>query len=281
MGAKEEIERRFRKGDYTKISKEIFDKNFNDLSYNEYLNLSMISDHYGTKYKKIFKFKNTSDIDTVLSNLVNKDYKPNFQHHNELKVIYTIKKNKGFLIYLEFFTLEVIWKDVDYNGIIHKVPHNEYVRRIMTIENPLNSLFLIISIDPTREGSRIYKEIDSNLDKVSRIINLDFKPFLDSININKAIFKMVDDGILIAKGVNAIDESTKRIKSVITGSSKDNIKDDALYKECLSNQLKAETMKMKYDKESLELYGDTLIKFSTLIIGDKTDEFTKQITSIL
>ncbi len=281
MGAKEEIERRLKKIDYTRMSTKLFDKKFDDLSNDEYLKLSIISDFYGSKYKKIFKFNDNSAIDTIISNLTNKNYSPNFEVHDNLKIIFTVKKDKGFIIYLEFFTLDVIWKETDFDGIIHKVPHNEYHRRIMTIENPTNSSFVIISIDPIGEGSKVYKEIDHNINKLSEIINIDFKIFLDSINIKDAMFNMVENGILIAKGLNAIDEATKRIKSVFTGTSRDNIKDDALYKECISNQLKAEIIKMKYDTESLELYGDTLIKICTSINGDKTDEFTKQLTSIL
>ncbi len=38
---------------------------------------------------------------------------------------------------------------------------------------------------------------------------------------------------------------------------------------------------MKYNKESLELFGDTLIKISTSINKENTDEFTKQLTLFL
>lgn len=281
MAAKEEIERRLKKSDYARISKKLFDKNFDDLTNDEYIKLSIIADLYGSKYKKVYKLKNSSDIDTILSNLTDKSYSPNFTTQNDLNIIYTVKKVKGFTIYLEFYTLDVVFKDEDYNGIIHKVPHNEYHRRIMTIEKQTDNDFIIISIDPIGEGPKVYTEIDSNIKKLSKIIHLDFQIYLDSMDLKKVLFKLVEDGILIAKGLNAIDESTKRTKSVNTGTSKDNIKDDDLYKECISDKLKAENIKMKYDKESLELFKDTLIKFSTSINGEKTDEFTKQITSFL
>lgn len=281
MSAKEEIERRLKKIDYSRISNKLFDKSFDDLTNDEYIKLSIIADLYGSKYKKVYKLKNSSDIDTILSNLTNKSYSPNFTTQNDLNIIYTIKNDKAFKIYLEFYTLDIVFKDVDYSGIIHKVPYNEHHRRIMTIEKQTDNDFVIISIDPIGEGPKVYAEIDSNIVKLSKMIHLDFQTYLDSINLKKVLFKLVEDGILIAKGLNAIDESTKRTKSVNTGTSKDNIKDDDLYKECISDKLKAENIKMKYDKESLELFKDTLIKFSTSINGEKTDEFTKQLTSLL
>jgi hypothetical protein len=281
MAAKEEIERRLKKGDYSRISKKLFDKSFDDLLNDEYIKLSIISDLYGSKYKKIYKLKNSSDINTILSNLTNKTYSPNFTTHNDLKIIYTVKRDKGFIIYLEFYTLDVVYKDVDYSGVIHRVPHNEHHRRIMTIDKQNDNDFVIISIDPIGEGPKVYTEINSNIEKLSRIINLDFQIFLDNISLKKVLFKLIEDEKLIPKNLNAIDETTKRSKSVSTGTSKDNIKDDDLYKECISDKLKAENIKMKYNKESLELFGDTLIKFSTSINGEKTDEFTKQITSFL
>lgn len=281
MSAKEEIERRLKKIDYSRISNKLFDKSFDDLTNDEYIKLSIIADLYGSKYKKVYKLKNTSDIDTILSNLTDKSYSPNFTTQNDLNIIYTVKRDKGFIIYLEFYTLDVVFKDEDYNGVIHKVPHNEYHRRIMTIEKQTDNNFVIISIDPIGEGPKVYTEIDSNIHKLSKIIHLDFQIYLDSMDLKKVLFKLVEDGILIAKGLNAIDESTKRTKSVNTGTSKDNIKDDDLYKECISDKLKAENIKMKFDKESLELFKDTLIKFSTSINGEKTDEFTKQLTSFL
>lgn len=281
MGAKEEIIRRLKKNDYTKISRNLFNKSFDDLSSQECDKLSIISDLYGSKYKKIYKLKNSSDIDTILSNLTNKTYSPNFTTQSDLNIIYTHKSVKGFVIYLEFYTLDVVWKDIDYSGVIHRVPHNEHHRRIMTIEKLDNNDFVIVSIDPIGEGAKVYNEINNNFTKLSRIINLDFQTYLDNINLKKALFNLVENGILIAKGLNAIDETTKRTKSVSTGTSQDNIKDDDLYKECISDKLKAENIKMKYNKESLELFGDTLIKISTSINKENTDEFTKQLTSFL
>lgn len=281
MGAKEEITRRLKKSDYTKFSKQLFSKSFDDLSNQEYNELSIISDLYGSKYKKIYKLKDSNDLTTILSNLTNKPYSPNFATQNDLNIIYTHKSVKGFVIYLEFYTLDVVWKEEDYNGGTHKVPHNEHHRRIMTIEKQDNSDFIIVSIDPIGEGPKVYSEIDSNFIKLSRMINLDFQIFLDNINLKKALFDLVENGTLTAKKLNAIDKTTKRTKSVSTGTAQDNIKDDELYKEYINGNLKDEDLKMKYNKENLELHGDTLIKISTSINKENTDEFTKQLTSFL
>ncbi len=281
MGAKEEITRRLKKSDYTKISKQLFDKPFDDLSSQEYDKLSIISDLYGSKYKKIYKLKDSNNLTTILSNLTSKTYSPNFTTQSNLNIIYTLKSVKSFVIYLEFYTLDVVYKDEDHNGVIHKVPYNEHHRRIMTIEKQDNSDFIIVSIDPIGEGPKVYSEIDSNLTKLSQMINLDFQIFLDNINLKKALFDLVENGTLTAKKLNAIDKTTKRTKSVSTGTAQDNIKDDDLYKEYISGNLKDENLKMKYNKENLELYGDTLIKISTSINKENTDEFTKQLTSFL
>lgn len=86
MSAKTEIERRLRANDYKKISKELFNKSFDDdLSDNEYIDILKIADIYGTKYKRFYKLKTGIDIKTFTSNLTNKAYAPCYDSHSQFK----------------------------------------------------------------------------------------------------------------------------------------------------------------------------------------------------
>ncbi|MDD3009641.1 MAG: hypothetical protein PHQ70_12365 [Arcobacter sp.] len=281
MSAKTEIERRLRSLDYKKISKNLFNKSFDDLSEDEYLDILKIADIYGSKYKKIFKLKDTADIRTITSNLMPKSYSPCFTEHDDLSIISLSKTDTSFIIYLEFYTLETIWKVEPYGAITHKVPYQEKLRRIMIIEKENLSNYIIVSIDPVGEGAAVYKKIDENFRKLNDKLNLNFYDFLDMIEVDKALFQLAEEGSLIPKVVSAIDETTKRVKSVQAHASKDNIKNEDIYKSCITSDLTTGNIKMKFNKESIEIFGNTLVKISTNANKGQTDELTTKITSIL
>lgn len=280
MATKNEIVRRLKKTDYIKIAKELYNKSFDVLSGDEYKNILKVADIYGAKYKKIYKLKNDVDIKTLTSNLTPKSYSPSHTTHFDLKIIGTVKNDTGFTIYTEFYTAEEIFVDVTVNNQQYKQKQSINYRRIMLLEKPSDKNQLIVSIDPIGEGSSVYKKLDENMSTLGGMLQLNFNDFFDTIEINKAIYKLIENNKLTPNKLVAKDEATKRIKSV-QAQVKDNIKDDDIYDSCESNDLKLENIKMKFYKETIELYGNTLLKISTRANRKNTDELTENIISIL
>ncbi|MEV9476558.1 hypothetical protein [Aliarcobacter butzleri] len=281
MSAKTEIERRLRTNDYKKMSKELFNKSFDTLSNSEYVDILKIADIYGSKYKRFYKLKPDTDIKTLTSNLTAKPYNPSFSTHNNLNIIGVSKTDNSFIIYTEFYTNEQIWKEEKYGESTHKIPVNESFRRVMVIEKESSSNYAILSIDPIGLGSTVYKKIDTNIKDLNTQLNLDFNSFFDTIEIDNAMFKLIDESFLIPQGIFATDESTKRVKSVQSRTSKDNIKDEEVYKSCINSDLKHDNIKMKLLNETIELFEKTLIKISTNADKGKTDELTTKTISVL
>jgi len=280
MNAKNEIIRRLKKSDYTKISKELYNKSFDELNDKEYIDILKIADIYGAKYKKFYKLKNNVDIKTLTSNLIKTDYTPTFNRHSDLQTIGISKTKTGFTIYNEFSTTEEVLVDVTINNQLYKKIKNIDYRRVMILEKSSDKPYLIISIDPVGEGSKVAKRLDEYLIKLIENLNLDFNNFFDTIEIEKAIHQLVEKEIVVPNKLVAKDEATKRIKSV-SAMVKDNISDDDIYGGCKKCDLKLENIRMKFNKETIELFGKTLLKISTKANKERTDALTQNIISVL
>jgi len=280
MNAKNEIIRRLKKSDYTKISKELYNKSFDELNDKEYIDILKIADIYGAKYKKFYKLKNNVDIKTLTSNLIKTDYTPTFNRHSDLQTIGISKTKTGFTIYNEFSTTEEVLVDVTINNQLYKKIKNIDYRRVMILEKSSDKPYLIISIDPVGEGSKVAKRLDEYLTKLIENLNLDFNNFFDTIEIEKAIHQLVEKEIVVPNKLVAKDEATKRIKSV-SAMVKDNISDDDIYGGCKKCDLKLENIRMKFNKETIELFGKTLLKISTKANKERTDALTQNIISVL
>lgn len=280
MFTKNEIERRLKKTDYIKIAKELYNKSFDILSEDEYKNILKIADIYGAKYKKIYKLKDGQDISTVTSNLTQKVYTPNHTCHFDLQIIGTVKNDTSFTIYTEFYTTEEILVDVKVGGQEYKQKKNINYRRIMVLEKPSDKNYLIVSIDPIGDGASVYKKLDEHLITLNSIVKLNFNDYFDTIEVEKAIYELIKNDKLIPNKLVAQDETTKRVRSVYAQVI-DNIKDDDIYDRCKNSDLKLENIKMKFCKETIELYGKTLLKISTSANKKITDELTEYIISVL
>lgn len=101
-------------------------------------------------------------------------------------------------------------KKEPYGDITHKVMRIESFRRIMVIQKEATSNFVILSIDPMGLGSSVYRKIDENISYLNNELHLDFNSFFDTMEVDKAMFKLIEDSILVPQGVSAIDESTKK-----------------------------------------------------------------------
>ncbi|WP_323659391.1 hypothetical protein [Aliarcobacter butzleri] len=280
MSAKIEIERRLRAEEYKRISKILFNKSFDDLSNDEYIEILKIADRYGSKYKRFYKLKPDTDIRTITSNLIEQVYTPHFTTHVSLKIINLIKTVNSFTIYSEFYTEDDILVDIEIDGETYKKKQSVFFRRIMLLEKKANSNYLIISIDPTGDGSSVYKKLEENISSLSSIINLNINSYFDIIKVDDGIHKLILEDKIVPTKVLGIDESTKRVKSVCAGV-KDNLKDDDIYSSCKDKVLELENMKLKFDKEGIELFKDTLLKISTRASQGVTDELTNLLIPIL
>lgn len=280
MTAKEEIERRLKKVDLKKMAKTLFNKNFDDLSNDEYLELMMIADNFGSKYKRFYRFKNENDLLTIISNLVEKEYSPFLSEHNELKVI-LIKKNKdSFKISLEFYTNDKKDVPVEVEGKTYKETKLIPYRRVMIIEKEKDSKYLSISIDPIGDGSQVYKRIDSNISKLAKIINIDINMYCDMIEVDNAMHILINENILIPQKLISEDKTTKRLR-VVQGQTKDNIKDDDIYISCKNSKYDLNNIRMKFQKETIEIFGKTLVKINTRANEGVTNELKKSIVPLL
>jgi len=281
MSAKNEIIRRIKKNNYTRISKDLYNKDFDSLSGNEYKDILKIADLYGSKYKKIFKLKNDVDIRTLTSNLTAQSYTPDYTTHFDQKVINIVKTDTSFKIYTEFYTVEEIFVDITIDGQDYKKKEKTNYRRIMILEKPNKSNYLIVSIDPIGEGSSVYKKLEDNLSELVTILRIDINSFFNEVEIEKSIFKLIGDNKLIPNKLVAQDETTNRVKSVTSQAARDNIKDDEMYNSCENSDLKLQNIKMKFKKDSLEVFGATLLKITTKADEKITDELTTEIISAL
>lgn len=281
MSAKSEIIRRIKKNNYIKIAKDLYNKDFDSLNGNEYKDILKIADLYGSKYKKIYKLKNDVDIRTLTSNLTAQSYTPSYATHFDQKVISIIKTDTSFKIYTEFYTVEEILVDITINGQDYKKKENTNYRRVMILEKNNNNNYLTVSIDPIGEGASVYKKLEDNISELTQILQVNIKDFFDEIEIEKSIYKLIHDNKLIPNKLIAKDETTNRVKSVTSQSARDNIKDDDMYDSCENSDLKLQNIKMKFQKDSLEVFGTTLLKITTKADEKITDELTTEIISAL
>jgi hypothetical protein len=281
MSAKNEIERRIKKNNYIKIAKDLFNKDFDSLSGNEYKDILKIADLNGSKYKKIYKLKNDVDIRTLTSNLTPQSYTPDYTTHFDQKIISIVKTDTSFKIYTEFYTAEEIFVDITIDGQDYKKKENTNYRRVMILEKNSTNNYLIISIDPIGEGASVYKKLEDNLNELTSTLGINIKDFFNEIEIEKSIFKLISDNKLIPNKLIVKDETTNRVKSVTSQAARDNIKDDDMYDSCENSDLKLQNIKMKFQKDSLEVFGTTLLKITTKADEKITDELTTEIISAL
>lgn len=280
MTAKEEITRRLKKIDYNKMSEELFSKNFDQLNDSQYKDILKVADIYGTKYKRFYKLKDNVNLNNFISAFVSKNYTPSYDIHTNLTIIGAVKSGDSFTIRTEFYTSEDVLVDVEINGITYKQNKSIPYRRSMIIEKEKDSSYLIISIDPIGEGSKVYKKLDENLNNLNTLFDLNISSYFDTIEIDKAVYKLIEEDKLTPNRTVAKEESTKRVKSIYA-KAMDNIKDDDIYKSCINNTLELDNMKMRFKKESIEIYGKELLKISTRADQGTSDELTKNIISVL
>ena len=210
-----------------------------------------------------------------------KDYTPKYNSHLDLKIIGTAKSDNGFTIYTQFYSPEEKPFKVTIDGKEYTEKRMINLRRVMVLEKAPNSNYLIISIDPIGKGASVYKKLDENLSILSRSTQININDFFDTIELEKAIFKLARTGKLVSKGLIAKEESTNRIKSIASQAASDDIKDDDIFDDCENDDLIMQNHKLKCNKENVEAFGKTLLKITTRMSKETTDELTENIKSVL
>jgi len=281
MTAKDEIVRRLKKADYTSISKTLHDKTFDDLDSSEYKDMLKIADVYGQKYKKFYKLKEDVDIRTFTSNLTLQQYTPSFTVHFDLNIISISKTDDSFTIYTEFYTNDIVKVDVEIDGETYQKKVLKPFRRTMILGKPSTSNYVIVSIDLIGEGANVYKKIDENLEVLRDNYGLDIYSFFDTMEVEKVIYTLIEDNNLVPTRLIANDKSSNIMKSAQAKALRGTLKDDDFYSSCTNEQYSLENLKMKYDKESVEIFGKTLLKITTKMGKNNTDELTSKTISIL
>lgn len=285
MPAREEIKKRLRQADYKSLAQRLFNQSFDDLNSDQYLELLKIADIYGSKYTQFYKLKEGQDIRTITSNLNERIYQPIFDVHQDLRVIGISRTEDSFTIHSQFFTSYEDWVTSPTNPNI-KTRQTITTRRAMTIRKLPENDYLLLSIDPIGEGAAVSRDIPGLLDQLVEIVQLDFRDFFDIKEIDSAIHSLVTNGVLVPRTIRSLEPNTNRERSVIARAARDNIRDENIYQNTVTGDLDLESLKLYfYDtqgrKETVEIYGRTLLKIRTNANKEATDELTTRIIQVL
>lgn len=285
MPAREEIKKRLRQADYKSLAQQLFNQSFDNLSSTQYTELLKIADIYGSKYTQFYKLKENQDIRTITSNLNDKNYQPIFDVHQDLQVIGISKTEESFTIHSQFFTSHEDWVPSPTNPNI-KTRQTITTRRAMTIRKLPENDYLLLSIDPIGEGAAVSRDIPGYLDQLAEIVQLDFRDFFDIKEIDGAIHSLVTNEVLIPRTIRSREPNTNRERSVIARAANDNIRDENIYQNTAAGDLDLESLRLYFQgthgkKETVEIYGRTLLKIRTNANKEKTDELTTHIIQVL
>jgi hypothetical protein len=262
-----------------KIAKHLYNKNFNDLSFDELKEVLSILDRYGSKYLQFYKFNNEEDKKTFISNLSNYGYQPifHFEEQEKLEKVFVHKtsNNENFEIMFNFEVIEEKWESNEDNTIkkIKYIPR----RRVLYIHNIRN--YIILAIDPIGIGIGVAgsEHLEKYKKQIENILNNSLFDRINKINIENAIRKLIEEQILTGKGIKYEDMRTQRETETICKSSHDNLKDIIVR---LPSDKNIQDLKLKYDKISLELFGKDLLKIKSQ--AKATEEIHNEIkTSII
>ncbi|WP_456403506.1 hypothetical protein [Hydrogenimonas sp.] len=284
MPIKTEIERRLRKRDCKKLPGLIeIESSYDSVRDSEYLkNMLKIADAYGNKYRIFYKLKDDIDIRTLTSNIDEKPYEPNLDHEANgtcLRVSYVFKSDSGFEIMADFYTHEEDW-DTSPDGMT-KTRVYIWRRRVMRLKKNENSSFMVLSIDPIGEGEKIGREVPGYLEQITDAISAPIMDFFDIKDIDEAFFLLVDDGVITPQRVKAYDNETARVREVVSTNPEDDISDETVYSNAKNGVTEARRLKFKYGKDGLELFGKTLVKSTTKMDWEKSDELEEAIVRLL
>jgi len=284
MPIKTEIEARLRKRDYTRLPRALgIEGSYDDITDVDSLrDMLKITDAYGSKYRMFYKLKEDADIQTVTSNLDTLPYTPNLDREtngDDLRLSFCAKSDDSFEIMADFYTVEEEW-EISEDGLTkNKVFLHR--RRVIRLKKEAGSSYMSLSIDPIGEGEKIGSDIPAYLDRIEEAVSVPIMDFFDIKEIDEAFYALVEDGIITPQKVRAYDNATARVREVVSTNPDDDISDETVYTNAKDGVTEARRLKFKYGRDGLELFGKTLMKITTKMDWEKSDELEGEIVRLL
>lgn len=278
-----ELERRLNKPDYTKLPQALgLGQTYSDItSDNDFKKMLHIADRYGQKYIMFFKLKEDVNINTILSNLINKSYSPNIPMGNmNLKVAYVKKTGNNFEIIANSYSEVMKWKDIT-DTRREKV--SVITRRVAYIEYNHSTKILTFAQDPIGEGAGITQDMSIYLNEIFSEYNLFFDDLFETIELLKPVCTLIDDGVLSSSKLQGTDEATGRQHETVGKNKRDNLKDDNIFKALKDESYSLNRIRLghKNFKGTFEVFSGNILRIWFNINGDNTSELKTSITSIL
>lgn len=240
-----------------------------------------VADYYGSKYRQFFKLREGTDIRTITSNLTPLSYSPDIgRTDNQMHLCGVEKHDDRFSIIADFYTVEETWI-LDPEDNSSKKKHFERRRRVLHLSKESGSPYMVISIDPIGEGERIGRELPGYLEDVFELLSIEILDFFDIIEIEPSFITLIAEGTLLPQNIRTYADNTGRRSEVTATAPTDSLANEAIYTNIINGREKAEKLKLKFGKESIELYGKSLMKITTKIDWEKTDDLKGKIISLL
>lgn len=284
---KNEIKKRLTKQAYTSLPSklEFSEKVFDNVTSNDDIKKMMyIADKCGSKYLEFHKLKDSTDISTLTSQLNNLIYHPNFPYidQGELSIIYVNKNDDNdFEIMADFYTSGDVWvKSQDGRS---KNLETVIQRRVIHLEYHNSTNKLIISIDPIGDGFLISEDIINNVNQIFSQYGIRFSEYFDIIDVNNAVYSLVDTNTLRPMRVKASDTNANRTYDTQAKNPNDSLSDEETFSSAKESRLDLNRMKLRHDElnSSIELYGKDLLKIWNIADWNQSDGIKKSITAIL
>ncbi|WP_333802923.1 hypothetical protein [Sulfurospirillum sp.] len=281
-----EIARRLNKSDYTRLPK-LLGINLafeNVISESDFKKILRIADVNGSKYIELYKVKDNIDISSLISNLKNKSYAPNIPSklgQNSLEIAEISITTSGFDILSNFYVAEEVW-ELSSDGKT-KTLNTALFRKVLHLKFLIDKNLLILTIDPIGDGAKIAEDIKIYLRTVFSNIGINFNDYFIILDIDNAIYSMVEKGIIRPTRTKAIDQISKRTYDTIAQNPKDSLADEDLYTQVKEKKINLERMRLDHDKSKirLELFSTDLIKIWNKANWEQTDEFKADIIRFL
>lgn len=283
---KYEIERRLNKADYTRLPRLLdFPNNYENTNNNDELKRMLeIADINGSKYLEIYQLKENTDIALLINSLTPITYQPNIPFHegqSDLSIIKLSVNDLDFEIIADFYILEEIWVKSEDGRSQSLMPRN--LRKVFHLKYTNANRKLILTIDPIGDGVKIGEDIQRFITTIFQQYQQNFYQFFELININEAIYSMIDNQTLRPKRVKSKDENSNRVYDTLAQNPNDSLTDEAVYTETRSNSLNLDRMKLRHDlfKINVELFGNDLLKIWSNANWEQSDGIKGDIIQFL
>ncbi|WP_294894310.1 MULTISPECIES: hypothetical protein [unclassified Sulfuricurvum] len=281
-----EIERRLNKTDYTRLPRLLGFQNTydNTNSTDELKNMLEIADINGSKYIELYQLKTTADISRILQNLVSITYQPNIpyiENQGDLSIIKVSSNGLNFEILADFYMVEEVWHKSEDGRAQTLIPR--HLRKVLHLRYNHVNRKLILTIDPIGDGVKIAEDIRRYINIIFQTYNINFYEFFEIVDIDNAIYTMIDNHLLRPKRVKSKDDNSNRIYDTLAQNPNDSLSDEAIFTDTRSNTLNLDRMRLKHDNFNInvELFGNDLLKIWSRANWEQSDGIKENIIEFL